>query len=161
MSRSSRLVASIVLLVAALMTTAVSTASAAPAAGDPADTAAAAACPAPGERVRTSSSTRVFLIDPQRRLRWIPNETVYFSLWDSWAGIRTYNNLFVDCYRDWGELNNAHLAKIASAPYVFIWDSDYGYRWIINESVFNRYAFSWGKIRTQGSVGPISSLNWT
>ncbi|MER6154027.1 hypothetical protein ABT147_00535 [Streptomyces sp. NPDC001868] len=43
----------------------------------------AAACPAPGKRIKAASNPRVYLVGPGSRLYYIPNETVYFSRWGS------------------------------------------------------------------------------
>jgi hypothetical protein len=115
-----------------------------------------AACPQPGQRVKQSAFPQVYVVDPNYILRLIPNETVYFNLWDSWAGIVIYNDL-VACYPTYRSLNNAYLAKLTVSPEVYIWDAWYGYyRHITSATVFNKYAFSWGKIRSQTVVGPIN-----
>ncbi|MFF7258798.1 hypothetical protein ACFZCL_00680 [Streptomyces sp. NPDC008159] len=122
----------------------------------------AAACPAPGKRIKTASDPTVYLVGPGSRLYYIPNETVYFSLWGSWDGIAIVpNSVFAECgWSDAYELADARLVKTSAAPQVYIWDAWYGYRWITTETVFNKYAFSWAKVRIVGSVSPISSNNW-
>ncbi|GGU82716.1 hypothetical protein [Lentzea flava] len=126
----------------------------------PRPTANAAACPQPGQRVKTSSSPAVYLVDPNYLLNWIPGETEYFNLWNSWSGIATYNNLFTECYSGYYTMRNAHLAKLSSGPAIYIWDAQIvsggAYRWITSEAVFNKYAFAWSKVRTQSSIGPIA-----
>jgi hypothetical protein len=113
----------------------------------------AAACPEPGQRVKTSWSPRVYLVDPERELLLIQNEENYLKLWDNWNGIRTYDNLLSECHPG-GHDNvlNGHLAKTPNDPRVYIWDIDLGYRWIVSGEVFNKYGFSWGKIHTIDSV---------
>lgn len=129
--------------------------------GAPAEaSASAAACPVPGQRVKTSSSPRIFVIDPDRYLYWIPNETVYNNVFRTWGGIATFDNLFVDCYRDWATLSNGRLVKTASSPRVYIWDGQLGvYRWITSGTVFDAYQFAWNKIITVSSVSPVG-LSW-
>ncbi|MFS8099250.1 hypothetical protein LFM09_19155, partial [Lentzea alba] len=98
--------------------------------------ASAAACPVSGQRVKTSSSPAVYVVGPGRYLYWIPNETVYNNLFRTWAGIATYNNLFVDCYSSARTLTNGHLIKHPSFPHVYIWDGFLGhYRWITSAGV--------------------------
>jgi hypothetical protein len=116
-------------------------------------------CPVPGQRVKTSYSPEVYLVDPDWELYYIPGN-VYFNLWDSWSGI-VVNNDLPYCYAYAWVLSNAFLTKTASQPQVYIYDSTLGaYRWITTAEVFNKYGFSWGKIRTQAYIYPISSLNW-
>ncbi|MFG6199714.1 hypothetical protein [Nonomuraea sp. JJY05] len=126
-----------------------------------ADSESSAACPAPGQRFKSPTSPAIFLVDPDNRARWIPNETVYFSLWETYDGIVILND-FSACFGSFTNLNGAHLVKSASSPQVFIWDSRYGaYRWIINEAVFNKYAFSWRKVRVQSAtVSPVTTERW-
>ena len=117
-------------------------------------------CPVPGQRVKTSYSPEVYLVNPNWELYYIANPTVYFNLWDSWNGIIVNDDL-PNCYAFAYVLDNAFLAKTASQPEVYIYDSTYGeYRWITSPQIFNKYGFSWGKIKTQGSIYPISQLNW-
>jgi len=112
----------------------------------------AAACPVPGQRVKQSFSPDVYVVGPGFELYRIPNPTVYFSLWDSWSGIIVYDAL-ASCYPFYFELTSGHLAKDPVNPHVYIWDASYGcHRWIVNGTVFNKYAFSWGKIVTESSV---------
>jgi hypothetical protein len=118
-----------------------------------------AACPQPGQRFKSSVSPAIYLVDPNNRARWIPNEAVYFSLWETYDGIITLTNVTA-CFSSFSNLNNAHLAKTSSSPATFIWDSEVGYRWIISQSVFNKYAFSPRKIRTQATLSPVSSERW-
>lgn len=122
----------------------------------------AAACPQPGQRVKSTASPNVYVIDPDYLLNHIPSEAVYFNLWDSWAGISTVSeSTLVECFGVYYTMNNAHLAKTSSSPAVYIYDSGGGgYRWITSEAVFNKYGFSWGKIKTLSSISPISSWNW-
>lgn len=122
-----------------------------------------AACPSPGQRVKHANDARIFLREPSGEYYLIPNQTVYFRLWDSFSGVVVNNDVF-NCINSWGgyyELNNAYLAKTASDPRVYIYDSTFpGYRWIVNASVFNKYGFSWGKIGTISSPTP-RSPDWT
>ncbi|WP_416979303.1 hypothetical protein [Streptomyces sp. T028] len=132
------------------------------AAEDSAPLSTAAACPTPGQRIKTASNPRVYLVGPGSVLYYIPNETVYFDLWDSWNGISIVgSSVFADC--GWStayELSGGFLAKTTSSPRVYIWDAWYGFRWIPSEAVFNKYAFSWSQIESYSAISPISSLNW-
>ncbi|MDI6097169.1 hypothetical protein QLQ12_00915 [Actinoplanes sp. NEAU-A12] len=38
------------------------------------------ACPQPGQRVQTPTSSAAYLIDPDFYANWIPNQTIYFAL---------------------------------------------------------------------------------
>jgi hypothetical protein len=128
--------------------------------GAPLASAPAAACPVSGQRVKTSASDRVYLIDPQRYLNWMPLAS-YNGLWDNFNNIATFNNLFTECYSGFFTMNNAHLAKLPTSAAVYVWDSALSngpaYRWITSPAIFAKYGFSSGKIRTQGSVGPIAT----
>jgi hypothetical protein len=125
--------------------------------------AVAAACPVPGQRVKTSTSSEVFLVGPQYDLNLIPDRATYESLWDSWNGIVTNNSLW-SCYNRDGAwiMWYAELAKESSSPKVYIYDyNGGGFRWITSATVFNKYAFSWNKINVYSAIGPKSSLNWS
>lgn len=121
-----------------------------------------AACPQPGQRVKTSTAPEVYLVDPDGGLNHLSDPTVYFNLWDTWDGIAVYDNLFTYCYSpdDYRMMSDAHLAKTSDSPRVYIWDatlqSGAAYRWITTPEIFDKYGFSWGKIRTQSSVSPIN-----
>ena len=122
--------------------------------------AAAFACPAIGQRVKTSSSATVYVVGPDFYLYAIPGD-VYFRLWDDYAGIITNNDL-PNCYNLSNPriLYDGQLVKLASAPQVYIWDGWLGRdRWIVSGDVFNKYAFSWGKVQTVPVVFP--GTNWT
>jgi hypothetical protein len=126
-------------------------------------TSAIQACPVPGQRVKTSTSPNVYLIDPDDFINWIPSATDYFNLWDSWDGISVVSDsVLIDCFPEgFFTMSNVHLAKTPNAASVYIWDvNGGGYRWITSGTIFNKYGFSWGKIRTQSSVSPVSSLLW-
>ena len=124
------------------------------------DAAPAAACPVPGDRVRTSSSAALYVIDPEYDLNWIPSPAVYENVFDTYDGILTYNNLFSECYIGYYTLYDGHLAKTSSSANVYIYqDAVGGYRHIVSGPVFDKYDFAWAKIRTQ-AVSPVSSLTW-
>ncbi|WP_125726911.1 hypothetical protein [Kibdelosporangium aridum] len=114
-----------------------------------------AACPQPGQRVKQSAYPEVYVIDPDFKLRLIPDEATYFTLWNSWDGIVVYDDL-VSCYPTYIEFFNAHLVKLTTAAPVYIWDHYVGYRHITSEAVFNKYGFAWDKIRQQLVVAPIA-----
>lgn len=123
-------------------------ASAAPAVSE---AAGVAACPGPGSRVKAAGSPAIYLVDPNWRLRWIPNETVYYNLWETMDGIRTID--ISQCFSSFTNLNSAFLIKASNNPRTYIYDSDYGkYRWITSSEVFNKYAFSLQKIRVVPSI---------
>jgi hypothetical protein len=152
--------------VLALAVTTAGTGSSAPDVSHSKDTASAvttaAACPQSGERVMAPGSSFIFLIDPGGFINWIPSEVEYFNLWDSYDGIVVYDNLFTECY-EWADVftfNDAHLAKAGTLPEVYIWDdavvSGGAYRWIVSAEIFDKYGFSWSKIRTQDAVAPVA-----
>ncbi|MFC0107615.1 hypothetical protein [Kibdelosporangium aridum] len=114
-----------------------------------------AACPQPGQRVKQSAYPEVYVVDPDFTLRLIPDATTYFNLWESWGGVVVYDDL-VSCYREYVPLFNAHLVKLTTDDPVYIWDHYVGYRHITDAAVFNKYGFSWDKIRNQSVVGPIA-----
>ncbi|WP_461059163.1 helix-turn-helix domain-containing protein [Streptomyces pseudoechinosporeus] len=119
---------------------------------------ATTACPTPGQRFKTPTHDRVYLVGPGSRLYYIPDATVYFNLWDDWNGVAVVSgSVFADCAWDEArELANAFLAKTSGSSRAYIWDAWYGYRWITNRTVFNKYGFSEAKIQTRSSLSPIS-----
>jgi hypothetical protein len=117
--------------------------------------ASAGACPVPGQRVKTSTSPAIYVVDPDGRLYWIPSPEVYLSLFRTESGVVIFDNLFADCYSGWGTLSDGHLAK-ASGDAIYIWDGHLGgYRWITGPAVFDQYALAGDKVRMQASVSPI------
>ncbi|MGW4210400.1 hypothetical protein ACWEIJ_20595 [Lentzea sp. NPDC004789] len=122
--------------------------------------AATGACPVPGQRVKTSSSPAIYVVDPDGRLYWIPSPDVYLSLFRTESGVVIYDNLFADCYTGWGTLSDGHLAK-GPGDAIYVWDGHLGgYRWITSPAVFNAYAFAPDKVRNLASVSPIVANNW-
>lgn len=66
-------------------------------------------------------------------------------------------SVFADCAWDEArELAHAFLAKTSSSSRAYIWDAWYGYRWITNRTVSNKYGFSEAKIQARSSLSPIS-----
>lgn len=117
--------------------------------------ASAAACPVPGQRVKTSSAPAIYVVDPDGRLYWIPSPEVYLNLFRTESGVEIFDNLFVDCYSGWGTLGDGHLAKGAGDA-IYIWDGHLGgYRWINSPAVFDKYAFASGMVRNLASVSPV------
>lgn len=117
--------------------------------------ASAGACPVPGQRVKTSASPAIYVVDPDGRLYWIPNPDVYLSLFRTESGVTIFDNLFTDCYGGFGTLSDGHLAK-GSGDAIYIWDGHLGgYRWITSPAVFDKYAFASDKVRMQATVSPI------
>lgn len=123
---------------------------------------AAADCPEPGNRFKTFTHDRVYLVGPGRRLYFIPNPTVYFDLWDTWNEIATVpSSVFADC--DWPtayELADAFLARTDSSTQLYIWDTWSGFRPITSTAVFAAYGFSRSKIQTRDVLSPISRSGW-
>lgn len=109
-----------------------------------------AACPSPGQRAKTANDPRIFLREPGGEYYLIPNQTIYFRLWDTFAGVVT-NNSVISCANAQGgayDLNDTHLGRTADDPRVYIYDGTFlSYRWIVSRTVFDKYGFSWGKIR--------------
>jgi hypothetical protein len=139
------------------------------AAGALAQTASAATCPAPGHRVKDSSSATVYLVGPGGRLYYFPDSSDYFGLYTSYSGITTVSSGALDaCYaQSQGiayALVDARLDKVNGTPDVFIYDASYGsngsFRWITSQSVFDRYGFASSKIRGFDVVGPVGP-NWS
>jgi hypothetical protein len=117
--------------------------------------AAAGACPVPGQRVKTSSSPNIYVVDPDGRLYWIPNPDVYLNLFRTESGVVIFDNLFADCYAGWGTLSDGHLAK-GSGDAIYIWDGHLGgYRWITSPAVYDKYAFAQDKVRILPSISPV------
>ncbi|HKS98169.1 MAG TPA: hypothetical protein VJT31_01450 [Rugosimonospora sp.] len=119
-------------------------------------------CPHPGQRVKTGTSPKVYLVDPGSYLNWIPDPTAYENLWGTAGGITTVaDQVLIDCFGFYFTMGGVHLAKTSSDPKVYIYDaSGGGYRWIVNPTVFDKYAFVSGKIKIQASISPISPLQW-
>lgn len=119
-------------------------------------------CPAPGQRFKTPTHQRVYLVGPGGNLYYIPNATIYFNLWDTWDAVTIVNgSVFADC--DWPtahELADAFLTRTSSSAQVYIWDAWSGYRRITGGTAFNRYGFSWSKIQTRSAPSPVSSHDW-
>jgi hypothetical protein len=150
-------------LAGGLVTATSGAASAAPApkAGASAQTASAATCPAPGHRIKDSSSATVYLVGPGGRLYYFPDSSDYFGLYTSYSGITTVSSSALDtCYaQSQGiayALVDARLDKVNGTPDVFIYDNSYrAFRWITSQSVFDRYGFASSKIRGFDVVGPV------
>ncbi|WP_406490580.1 hypothetical protein OHB06_00870 [Streptomyces sp. NBC_01604] len=115
----------------------------------------AAACPAQGQRYKTSATAdKVFLVGPGNEIFWIPNQTVYRNLWADDSGIGTAH---WSCAESWTQMDNAELVKSSSSGAVYIWDrweyamGGYGsWRRIANwtATFINKYHFDPSKIRT-------------
>jgi hypothetical protein len=118
----------------------------------------AQACFRSGTRIKSPSSSKVYLVDPQGFWDWIPTETDYNNLFASWSGLVVTSDF--SCFRDGGPLYNARLVKKSNDPKVYIWDATWSaYRWIPTGDIFNAYHFDWSKIKTQSSISPIGP-NW-
>ncbi|WP_125728011.1 hypothetical protein [Kibdelosporangium aridum] len=120
--------------------------------------AAPAACPQPGQRVKTSSSPAIYLVDPDFQLRSIPDEATYFRLWDSWSYV--INDSVLSCFTDPIPLYDAALVKEPGDPRVYIWDAYFGFRHIVDGEVFTKYGFSWNKITERATVDPNPDRPW-
>ncbi|WP_369030267.1 MULTISPECIES: helix-turn-helix domain-containing protein [Streptomyces] len=122
-------------------------------------TSTAANCPAPGQRFKTATHDRVYLVGPGSRLYYIPDATVYFNLWDDdYRGVATVSGgVFADCGWDEArEFADAFMARTSGSLRTYIWDAWYGYRWIADRTVFDTYGFSTEKIQTRSSLSPIA-----
>ncbi|MGW1713809.1 helix-turn-helix domain-containing protein [Streptomyces sp. NPDC002156] len=122
-------------------------------------TSTAANCPAPGQRFKTAAHDRVYLVGPGSSLYYIPDETVYFNLWDDdYRGVATVSGgVFADCGWDEArELADAFIARTSSSLRAYIWDAWYGYRWIADQTVFDTYGFSQAKIQIRSSLSPVN-----
>ncbi|MGC9538339.1 helix-turn-helix domain-containing protein [Streptomyces sp. UG1] len=117
------------------------------------------ACPEPGQRFKTPTDDRVYLVGPGSRLYYIPDATVYFNLWNDWNGVAVVSGgVFTDCGWDKArELANGFLARKSGSSQTYIWDAWYGYRAIRERAVFDTYGFSAAKIQTRSSLSPVSS----
>ncbi|MET1074422.1 MAG: hypothetical protein ABWY11_17375 [Umezawaea sp.] len=131
--------------------------------GDNAPLRAAAECPQPGQRVKTSTASNVYLVNPERRLLLIPDEATYFALWDSWDGIGIDDRVD-QCYSHYDIFDDAHLVRHTGGVNVYIWDNSPGsYRLIPNLEVFEQYGFAWSKVvpTPYYAVYPVSYADWT
>ncbi|MFI6009569.1 helix-turn-helix domain-containing protein [Streptomyces sp. NPDC051243] len=120
-------------------------------------------CPAPGQRFKTPTDDRVYLVGPGNRLYYLPDATVYFNLWNDWNGVAVISGgVFADCAWDEArELANAFLARTGRGSRTYIWDAWYGYRLIPNRAVLDRYGFSEARIQTRSSLSPVSrAADW-
>jgi hypothetical protein len=128
-----------------------------------AEATAAVRCPEQGQRFQLGSDKRVYLLSSNNYVHSFPNEQAYFSLWDTWDGIANFpTSIRVDCFGVFSphSMEYTGLYKTASRPEIYIWDYAMGaYRWIRSEAVFNKYAFSWAKVRTVNSIGS-TGLIW-
>ncbi|MEV0220093.1 helix-turn-helix domain-containing protein [Streptomyces sp. NPDC050704] len=120
------------------------------------------ACPKPGQRFKTSTHDRVYLVGPGSRLYYVPDAIVYFNLWDDWNAVAIVKgSVFADCAWDEAhELAKASLARTSDNSRTYIWDAWYGYRRITNRTVFDKYGFSETRIQTRSSLSPISDTGW-
>ncbi|GHH04563.1 helix-turn-helix domain-containing protein [Streptomyces lanatus] len=116
------------------------------------------ACPASGQRFKTPTDDRVYLVGPGGILYYIPDAAVYFSLWNDWSGVAVLSTgVFADCGWDKArELANGILARTRGSSQPYIWDAWYGYRAITNRTAFDKYGFSETKIQTRPSLSPVS-----
>ncbi|WNV86536.1 hypothetical protein [Umezawaea sp. Da 62-37] len=131
--------------------------------GDNAPLRAAAACPQPGQRVKTSTATNVYLVNPERRLLLIPDEATYFALWDSWDGIAVDDRVN-ECYSHYDIFDGPHLVRQNGGVNVYIWDNSPGsYRLIPTLEVFEQYGFAWSKVvaTPYNDIRPVSYQDWT
>ncbi|MFC4119016.1 hypothetical protein [Nonomuraea zeae] len=129
----------------------------------PTGDATAAACPAHGKRFQIGTSTRVYLAGPDGVAYAIPNETVYFQLWNTWDGLTRWpGDTVSSCFGGSHLWSDAYLIRDPSSPKVYIYDARIGrFRWITSPAVFNQYAFASNKIREWPvSWEEISNDNW-
>ncbi|MDN3023982.1 helix-turn-helix transcriptional regulator [Streptomyces sp. S.PB5] len=119
-------------------------------------------CPRPGQRLKTPTHQRVYLVGPGGSLYFVPNATIYFNLWDTWDAVTVVDDgVFAEC--GWAaayELTDAFLARTAGGTEVYVWDAWSGYRRVPSGAAFNRYGFSASKIQTRSALSPVSDHNW-
>jgi hypothetical protein len=136
---------------------------AAPSSASPTNRAAAALTPPPpdrcwanGTRIKSPSSPTVYLIGPEGIWYPIANETTYFNLFNSWAGL-TVSSDFSCKDPAGGSLDGAYLVKKNTDPKVYIWNNVIRlFQPIPDETTFNYYHFAWSKIRVRSTdIGPI------
>ncbi|PRY34788.1 hypothetical protein [Umezawaea tangerina] len=130
--------------------------------GDNAPLRAAAVCPRPGQRVKTSTAPNVYLVNPERRLLLLPDEATYFALWDSWEGI-VVDDRVADCYSHYDIFDGPHLVRQNGGVNVYIWDNSPGsYRLIPSLEVFEQYGFAWSRVKATpyNEIHPVSYRDW-
>jgi hypothetical protein len=129
-----------------------------------------AACPVPGQRVRTASNPKIYLVAPNGDYYYL-SATNYDNLYDSFAGV-VYNESLPGCIAAAGgawENSGFYLLRSGNLndPRIYIFDGTYPnapYRWIVSGTVFSdKYGFSWGKVITAGSPNPVTPRgpDWT
>lgn len=126
----------------------------------PADT----SCPQPGDRFKGSAAT-IYLDDPEGFYDIIPNTSVYFSLWGSWTGIKTFSDstlVFCNQNRSVYALNGAFFLGDSSTGAIYIFDATYGgvYRHIASLTIFNMYKFDISKVLWQAGPPYPIGLDW-
>jgi hypothetical protein len=107
-----------------------------------------------GRRVRTPGTAAIYLVMEGKR-RHVPDPETYFNLFDSWADVEDTHD--ADDLPLGDPLGRGARLVQAGVPGRVYLDSNDVFRWITSPDVFNRYRFSWGKIRLHtGSftVGP-------
>lgn len=121
-----------------------------------------ALCQQPGQRVKTSTAPAIYLIDPDDTANWIPSQSVYFSLWDTWGGVLTVTDATMsNCYAGYYTMTNGHLAMSDTSPRVYVYDINHGgYRWITSMAIFNKYQFAVTAIRIVVDIVPTSTDYW-
>ncbi|MEU7834136.1 MULTISPECIES: hypothetical protein [unclassified Nonomuraea] len=108
------------------------------------------ACPQSGQRFQLSGDTtkRVYVVGPGPAAYAVPDETVYFHLWNTWDGISSWpRDTVSSCFGGARMWSNAYLVRKDGTNAVYIYDSWAGaFRWIPDEATFNKYAFAWNKV---------------
>ncbi|MFD1547854.1 hypothetical protein [Nonomuraea guangzhouensis] len=123
----------------------------------------AASCPAHGKRFQMSGSNRVYLAGPDDVAYAIPNETIYFQLWNTWDGLTVWpRDTVSSCFGGSHLWSDAFLIRDPTSPRVYLYDDRIGrFRWITSEAVFDQYAFARNKIRLfPVSPEEVSWDNW-
>jgi hypothetical protein len=125
---------------------------------------AASSCPQPGDRFKGSAST-IYLDDPEGFYDIIPDTSVYFSLWGSWSGIKTFSDstlVFCNQNRDVYALYGAYFLGDSSSGAIYIFDATYGgvYRHITSMSIFNKFKFDISKVLWQAGAPYPIGLDW-
>ena len=123
-------------------------------------------CPvASGQRVKESSKSAVYLVDPWGYVRWVPSD-VYFNLWVSYTGITTVADHDLDSCKFGSPMYGAELAKASGSSAIYIYDytnDGYpsGYDWITSAEAFNKYGFSWSNVKTYTDISPKTGFGWS
>ena len=101
-----------------------------------------------GNLVRIKNKPAVFLV-VDGKVRHVPNPRTYFQLWAKWGDVKSISakGLARRGRRGRAITNRAYLVKAKGGRRVYL-VVDGRKRWIRNRKSFNKFHFSWKKIRT-------------